>query len=52
MYSSDFPHEVNRDTVRHEINEVLNNSELTAADKASILHESSERFYRLGAKAG
>ena len=49
MYSSDFPHEVNRETVRHEINEVLNSSELTASDKESILHASAQRFYRLKA---
>ena len=44
MYSSDFPHEVNRESVRHEIEEVLE-CDMTAAEKAMTLHENAERFY-------
>ena len=47
VYSSDFPHEVNRATVRAEINEVLDNSEMSAADKEAILHKNAMRLYRL-----
>ena len=49
MYSSDFPHEVNRESVRHEIEEVLE-SEMTAAEKAMVLHENAERFYGFRAR--
>ena len=49
MYSSDFPHEVNRESVRHEIEEVLE-SDLTAAEKAMVLHENAERFYGFRAR--
>ena len=47
MYSSDFPHEVNRDTVRHEINEIMDSDEMSATDKEAILSKNAERFYRL-----
>ena len=49
MYSSDFPHEVNRESVRHEIEEVLE-ADLTAAEKAMVLHENAERFYGFRAR--
>ena len=49
MYSSDFPHEVNRDSVRHEIEEVLE-SEMTAAEKEMVLHKNAERFYGFRAR--
>lgn len=48
MFSSDFPHEVNNVFCKHEIEEVLENDELSAADKAAILGENTRRFYRLG----
>jgi uncharacterized protein len=47
IYSSDFPHEVSNTTCREEIEELLENVELTEADKQAILHENAERFYRL-----
>ena len=50
MYSSDFPHEVNRESVRHEIEEVLE-SNLSAAEKEMVLHRNAERFYGFSAKA-
>jgi predicted TIM-barrel fold metal-dependent hydrolase len=44
LYSSDFPHEVNRESVRHEIEEVLE-TDMTAAEKEKILHKNAQRFY-------
>lgn len=46
MYSSDFPHEVNRETVRHEIDELLE-TEMADEDKEAILHKNALRFYQL-----
>lgn len=48
LYSSDFPHEVNNEMCKEEIGEILENGELTVADKEAILHGNAERFYRLG----
>ena len=47
MYSSDFPHEVNRALVREEIQEILASEEMSATDKEAILHKNSARFYRM-----
>jgi len=47
MFSSDFPHEVNAELCQHEIEELLENEELTAADKEAILHTNAARFYNL-----
>jgi predicted TIM-barrel fold metal-dependent hydrolase len=47
LYSSDFPHEVNTDYCKEEINELVEHDELTAADKEAILHGNAERFYAL-----
>lgn len=47
IYSSDFPHEVTRATVRRQIEEVLESDDMTAADKEAILHKNAERFYPL-----
>jgi len=49
VYSSDYPHEVNNEFCKHEINEFLENDEITAADKAAFLHGNARRFYSLGA---
>ena len=49
VYSSDYPHEVNNEFCKHEISEMLENSEITAADKAAFLHGNARRFYNLGA---
>jgi len=48
IFSSDFPHEVNQETIRHEIEELQNSDELTEDDKAAILFGNAERFYKLG----
>jgi len=45
IYSSDFPHEVNNDTCRHEIAEFLENGAIAEADKAAVMHANAERFY-------
>ena len=47
MYSSDFPHEVTRESVRREMREVVQTTEMTPADKEGILHGNAERFYRV-----
>jgi len=48
VYSSDYPHEVNNEYCKHEISEMLENQEMTAADKAAILYRNARRFYNLG----
>lgn len=49
VYSSDFPHEVNNEFCKKEIREMLENEELTAEDKAALLHGNARRFYNLNA---
>lgn len=48
MYSSDFPHEVNAATCKHELDELLENRELTSGDLEAILHRNAVEFYGLG----
>jgi len=45
MYSSDFPHEVNATICKKELDELLNNGELSRADKDAILFNNAIRFY-------
>lgn len=47
IFSSDFPHEVNNETSKHAVGEVLENPKLSSDDKDAILHRNAERFYRL-----
>ena len=47
IYSSDFPHEVNNEFCKHELEEVMENPELTADDKAAVLYKNGQRFYNL-----
>ena len=47
MYSSDFPHEVNRASVRAEIQEVLESGEMTDEDKEAVMHKNALHFYKL-----
>jgi predicted TIM-barrel fold metal-dependent hydrolase len=47
LYASDFPHEVNTDYCKEEINELIEHEELTQEDKEAILHGNAERFYKL-----
>ena len=47
MYSSDFPHEVNSETCRHELDELIENKELSKNDKEAILYKNASQFYGL-----
>jgi predicted TIM-barrel fold metal-dependent hydrolase len=47
MFSSDFPHEVNNEYCKHEIEEIIDNEHLTDDDKHAVLHGNAERFYGL-----
>jgi predicted TIM-barrel fold metal-dependent hydrolase len=47
MYSSDFPHEVSPRDCLHEIEELQEQPELSAADKEAILAGNATRFYGL-----
>ena len=47
MFSSDFPHEVNNEYCKHEIEEIIENDHLSDADKHAVLHGNAERFYGL-----
>jgi predicted TIM-barrel fold metal-dependent hydrolase len=49
MYSTDFPHEVNSDTCRYELDELIENEELSEESKEAILHRNAEEFYRFKA---
>lgn len=46
FYSSDFPHEVTHQSCKHDLGELMESDEITAGDKAAILHGNAERFYR------
>lgn len=47
MFSSDFPHEVTNETCKEEIEELMENAELSPADKENILFRNAERFYKV-----
>jgi uncharacterized protein len=47
MFSSDFPHEVNNEYCKHEIEEIVENEHLSEDDKHAVLHLNAERFYGL-----
>jgi predicted TIM-barrel fold metal-dependent hydrolase len=47
MYSSDFPHEVNAATCKNELHELIDNGELSGADKDAILYKNAIRFYEI-----
>jgi predicted TIM-barrel fold metal-dependent hydrolase len=51
MFSSDFPHEVNAQTVQKEIRELREREEISHQAKAAILRENAARFYGFGAAA-
>lgn len=46
MFSSDFPHEVNLSTIRHELEELLENGKIPDSTKTAILRDNAQRFYR------
>jgi predicted TIM-barrel fold metal-dependent hydrolase len=47
VFSSDFPHEVNRHTVQKEIRELQENDEIDAPAKEGVLYGNAARFYGL-----
>jgi predicted TIM-barrel fold metal-dependent hydrolase len=47
MFSSDFPHEVNAQTIRKEIRELREREEISEEAKEAILYKNAARFYRL-----
>jgi predicted TIM-barrel fold metal-dependent hydrolase len=47
IFSSDFPHEVNNDTCKEELEELDENPRLTTADKDGVRYRNAERFYGL-----
>lgn len=51
IFSSDFPHEVNRETIGRELGELLDNDKLRESTKAAILRDNALRFYRCGESA-
>jgi hypothetical protein len=48
MYSSDFPHEVNAQTCKRELSELIENAQLSDEDKEAILFANTLEFYGLG----
>jgi predicted TIM-barrel fold metal-dependent hydrolase len=46
MFSSDFPHEVNLSTIRHELDELLENGKIPDSTKCAILRDNAQRFYQ------
>lgn len=47
LYSSDFPHEVNGETCRHELMELMDHPDLSDNDKDAILCSNAMNFYNL-----
>lgn len=47
MFSSDFPHEVNKETIREEIEGLMERDDLTSEEKSAILYGNAEQFYSL-----
>jgi predicted TIM-barrel fold metal-dependent hydrolase len=48
VFSTDYPHEVDAQTCKHELEELRENTKLTDADKEAILYVNAQRFYQLG----
>jgi len=51
VFSTDFPHEVNNEYCKHEIDEFIENEAVSDADKNAFLHDNAMRFYSLGSGA-
>ena len=47
VYSTDYPHEVDADTCKHELEELRENPEITDTHKEAILFRNAQRFYQL-----
>jgi uncharacterized protein len=50
VYSSDFPHEVNNESCKHEIAEFLANEHIASWDKEAVMYRNAERLYGLAAR--
>jgi predicted TIM-barrel fold metal-dependent hydrolase len=50
VFSTDYPHEVDAETCKHELQELRENQQLSAADKEAILFRNAQRFYQLAPK--
>jgi predicted TIM-barrel fold metal-dependent hydrolase len=51
VFSTDFPHEVNTESCKHEVEEILTNGALDERAKRAIFSDNAARFYGLGEKA-
>ena len=49
MFSSDFPHEVNVQTIAKELRELRENEGISEAARQGILHDNAARFYKFAA---
>jgi predicted TIM-barrel fold metal-dependent hydrolase len=47
LFSTDYPHEVDAETCKHELAELRENTQLSQADKEAILFGNAQRFYQL-----
>ena len=47
VFSSDYRHEVNAEICRHEVEEVLENDQLSDSDKQAILYSNALKLYGL-----
>jgi predicted TIM-barrel fold metal-dependent hydrolase len=47
VFSSDYPHEVNTEICRHEIEELLENDDISQRDKEAILYHNAAKLYRI-----
>jgi predicted TIM-barrel fold metal-dependent hydrolase len=45
VFSSDYPHEVNADLLRHEVEELLENDDISQGDKEAILFHNAAELY-------
>jgi len=45
MYSTDFPHEVNAETCKKELAELIDSDTLSESDKDAILYRNAKEFY-------
>ena len=52
LFASDFPHEVNLERCRREIEELLHRDDLDEALREDLLAGNARRFYRLGEQGG
>jgi predicted TIM-barrel fold metal-dependent hydrolase len=49
VFSSDFPHEVNVETCKHEVEEVRESDQLSDTAKQAVFYDNAVRFYGLKA---